>query len=95
MLRRVSPVTAAIAEMIGAWCNMAKEATCTYVRTSHIVYLFLLVVSLGGTTVAYQISGFLGIGVLGLIIGVIALTVEIERGGPIGHDQATGLYSST
>ena len=63
-------------------------------RTSDVVHAILLAVSLGATSyVAYQITGFLGVGVLGLIIGVIALTVELERGGPIGHDQAAGVYS--
>jgi hypothetical protein len=63
-------------------------------RTSPVVYLVLLVVSLGATSyVAYQIVGFLGVGVLGLIIGVIALTVELERGGPVGHGQASSLYA--
>ena len=62
-------------------------------QASHLVYLLLLVVSLGGVSyVAYQIVGFLGVGVFGLTIGVIALTVEIERGGPVGHGQASGLY---
>jgi hypothetical protein len=64
-------------------------------RTLHLVHLVLLVVSLGATSyVAYQIIGFLGVGVLGLIIGVIALTVELERGGPVGdYYNATSLYS--
>jgi hypothetical protein len=59
-----------------------------------LVYLVLLVVSLGATSyVAYQIVGFLGVGVLGRVIGVIALTVELERGGPIGdYYNATSLY---
>jgi hypothetical protein len=47
-------------------------------QASHLVYLLLLVVSLGGVSyVAYQIVGSLGVGVFGLTIGVIALTVEI------------------
>lgn len=59
-------------------------------RTSHLVYLVLLVVSLGATSyVAYQIVGFLGVGVLGLI----ALTVELQRGGPDGLYNATNLYA--
>lgn len=59
-----------------------------------MVYLILLVVSLGATSyVAYRIVGFLGIGISGLIIGVIALTVEMERGGPVGHGQASSLYA--
>ncbi len=63
-------------------------------RTLHlVVYLVLVVVSLGGTSyVAYQIVGFLRIGVLGLIIGMIALTVELERGRSLVHDQAASLY---
>ncbi|KLK93305.1 hypothetical protein AA309_09975 [Microvirga vignae] len=64
-------------------------------KTSDVVHLVLLMVSLGATSyVAYQVVGFLGIGVLGLIIGVIALTVELERGGPIGdYYNATSLYA--
>ena len=63
-------------------------------ETSHLVHLVLLVVSLGAVSyIAYRIVGFLGIGVLGLIIGVIALTVEMERGGPVGHGQASSLYA--
>jgi uncharacterized membrane protein (DUF4010 family) len=49
-------------------------------RTSDWACLLLLVVSVGGVSyVAYRIVGFLGIGVLGLIIGVLALTIEMER----------------
>jgi hypothetical protein len=46
--------------------------------------------SLGATSyIAYRIVGFLG----QCIIGVIALTVEMERGGPVGHGQASSLYA--
>jgi hypothetical protein len=63
-------------------------------RTSHLVHLILLVVSVGATSyVAYQIVGFLGIGVLGLIIGVISLTVELQAGGPDGFYYAANLYA--
>ena len=59
-------------------------------RTPAVVHLLLLVVSLGGVSyVAYRIVGFLGIGIFGLIIGVLALTIEMERGGPVGHGQAS------
>lgn len=62
-------------------------------RTSDLVHLVLLIVSLGATSyVAYQVVGFLGIGILGLIIGVIALTVELEGGRALVHDQAASLY---
>jgi hypothetical protein len=61
--------------------------------TSHLAYL-LLVVSLGGTSyVAYQIVGFIGVGVLGLIIGVISLCVELQQGGADGFYNATNLYA--
>ncbi|MCB8820014.1 hypothetical protein [Microvirga rosea] len=61
---------------------------------SDLINLSLLVLALGGaSSVAYRIVGFLGVGVLGLIIGLIALTVEMERGGPVGHSQASGLYA--
>ena len=63
-------------------------------RTSDWACLLLLVVSMGGvSSVAYRIVGFLGIGVFGLIIGVLALTIEMERGGPVGHGQASSLYA--
>ena len=63
-------------------------------RTSDVVHVVLLAVSLGATSyLAYRIVGFLGIGVLGLIIGVIVLTVEIEQGGPVGHSCASNLYA--
>ena len=59
-------------------------------RTSDLVHLLLLAVSLAGMSyVAYRIVGSLGIGVFGLIIGVLALTIEMERGGPVGHGQAS------
>ncbi|HZH11597.1 MAG TPA: hypothetical protein VEZ24_14645 [Microvirga sp.] len=59
----------------------------------HLVYLALLAVSLGATSyVAWRIAGFLGIGVFGLIVGLIALTVELEGGRPIVHGQAASLY---
>ena len=52
-----------------------------HLRT-YLVHLLLLAASLAGVSyVAFRIVGFLGIGVLGLIIGVLALTIEMERGG--------------
>jgi hypothetical protein len=63
-------------------------------RMTTLVQVLLLVVSLGATSfLAYRIVGFLGIGFLGLIIGVIALTVEMEQGGPVGHSRASNLYA--
>jgi hypothetical protein len=63
-------------------------------RTSDVVHLLLLAASLAGVSyVAFRIVGFLGIGILGLIVGVLALTIEMERGGPVGHGQASSLYA--
>jgi hypothetical protein len=63
-------------------------------RTPHLVYPILLLVSLGAVSyVAYQVAGFLGVGVLGLIIGMIAQTVDLEQGRPIVHGQAASLYT--
>jgi hypothetical protein len=62
--------------------------------TSHAAHLLLTAIGTAATSyVAYRIVGFLGIGVLGLIVGLIALTVEMERGGPVGHGQASSLYA--
>lgn len=63
-------------------------------RTPHLIYFALLMISVGAISyAAYRMVGFLGVGVLGLIIGVIALTVEMERGGPVGHGQASSPYA--
>jgi hypothetical protein len=62
--------------------------------TSNVVHALLSVISLGAASyLAYRIVGFLGVGVLGLIIGLIAVTVEMEQGGPVGHSRASDLYA--
>ena len=63
-------------------------------RTPHLIYFALLMISVGAKSyVAYWMVGFLGVGVFGLIIGVIAVTVEMEQGGPVGHGQASSVYA--
>ena len=42
---------------------------------------------------AYEVAGWIGVGVLGLIIAFIAVRLEIEQGGPVGHPRDTGLYT--
>jgi len=42
---------------------------------------------------AFKIAGFIGVGVLGLLIGFIAVRVELEKGGAVGGDFASGLYA--
>jgi hypothetical protein len=42
---------------------------------------------------AYEVAGWIGVGVLGLIIAFIAVRLEIEQGGPVGHPRDTGLHT--
>jgi hypothetical protein len=42
---------------------------------------------------AYEIAGWIGVGVLGLIVAFIAVRLEIEQHGPLGHPRDTGLYT--
>lgn len=64
------------------------------IRPSNLVHVLLLAVSVAATSyVAFQIVGFLGMGVLGLIIGLIAVNVDVQQGGAIGHDQAPNVYA--
>jgi hypothetical protein len=63
------------------------------IRISDLVHVLLLAVSLAATSdVAYRIVGFLGIGLLGLIIGLIAFNVDVQQGGRLGtirHQAST------
>jgi hypothetical protein len=42
---------------------------------------------------AYVAAGWIGIGVFGLLIAFIAVRLEIEQHGPVGHPRDTGLYT--
>jgi hypothetical protein len=42
---------------------------------------------------AYRIVGFLGIGILGVLIGFIAVRVDLEKEGAVGSGWAAGLYA--
>ena len=64
------------------------------VKASDAAFVLLLTGVVAGTSYfAHQLVGFTGVGLLGLIIGVVAQTVGLEQGGPIGHDQAPGVYA--
>ena len=64
------------------------------VKASDVAFVLLLTGVVAGTSYfAYQLVGFIGVGILGLIIGVIAQTVGLEQGGAIGHDQAPSVYA--
>jgi hypothetical protein len=51
-----------------------------------------LLATAGLAYAAHRIAGFLGIGVLGLLIGFIAVQVDLESGGPVGG-VSTNLYA--
>lgn len=64
-------------------------------QKSHVIPLFLLLINLGGVTyVAYRIVGFLGVGVLGVIIGMISLNVERNGQACLPFLQAAALPRS-
>ena len=41
---------------------------------------------------AYRIVGFLGIGILGVLIGFIAVRIDLEKEGAVGSEWAAGLH---
>ena len=43
---------------------------------------------------AYQAIEWLGVGILGLMIACLAMRVELESEGPVGHPQSTGVYAA-
>ena len=43
--------------------------------------------------VLYLLAGFLGLGVLGLIIGVMAQRIELEKDGAVSNVMTTSLYA--
>ena len=45
------------------------------------------------TLVMFALVGFLGLGVLGLLIGVVAQRIEIEKDGATSSDMTTSLYA--
>jgi len=42
--------------------------------------------------VIYRLVGFLGVGVLGLLIAFIAVRMDLEKGGAIGSSFSSDLY---
>jgi hypothetical protein len=47
----------------------------------------------GGVLGLYLLAGFLGLGVLGLIIGVMAQRIELEKDGAVSNVMTTSLYA--
>ncbi|MGO4387249.1 hypothetical protein AB4Y85_06905 [Microvirga sp. 2YAF29] len=58
------------------------------------ILLPVLVAVLAGVAVgAFLLAGFIGLGVLGLIIGVMTQRIELEKDGAVSNYMATSLYA--
>ncbi len=58
------------------------------------ILLPVLVAVLAGVVLGlYLLAGFLGLGVLGLIIGVMAQRIELEKDGAVSNVMTTSLYA--
>ncbi len=44
---------------------------------------------------AYQVAEWPGVVILGLVIACLALRVELESEGPVGHPQSTGIHAAS
>ncbi|MGO4523673.1 hypothetical protein AB4097_02280 [Microvirga sp. 2MCAF35] len=62
-------------------------------RMDWILLPVLLGVLAGVVVGAFLLAGFLGFGVLGLIIGVMAQRIELEKDGATSNDMTTSLYA--
>ncbi|WP_230530598.1 hypothetical protein [Microvirga roseola] len=62
-------------------------------RTDWILLPILVGVLAGIALGAFLIVGFLGLGILGLIIGVIVQRVELEKDGAVSNYMTTSLYA--
>ena len=59
---------------------------------TEIYMLPLVLVGVGALAyLAYRVVGFLGIGILGVLIGFIAVRVDLEKEGAVGSEWAGGL----
>ena len=58
------------------------------------ILLPILVGVLAGVVVgAFLLAGFLGLGILGLIVGVMAQRIELEKDGAVSNVMTTSLYA--
>jgi len=62
-------------------------------RVDWILLPFLIAVVAAVALGAFLLVGFLGLGVLGLIIGVMAQRIELEKDGAVSNYMATSLYA--
>lgn len=62
-------------------------------RIDWILLPVLIAVLAGIIGGAYLLAGFLGLGVLGLVIGVMAQRIELEKDGAVSNYMTTSLYA--
>lgn len=62
-------------------------------RIDWILLPFLVAVLAGIALGAFLLAGFMGLGVLGLIIGVMAQRIELEKDGAVSNEMTTSLYA--
>ena len=62
-------------------------------RTDWILLPILVGVLAGVALGAFLLAGFLGLGILGLIVGVMAQRIELEKDGATSNDMTTSLYA--
>jgi hypothetical protein len=62
-------------------------------RLDWILLPFLVGVLALLTIVMFALVGFLGLGILGLLIGVMAQRIELEKDGATSGDMTTSLYA--
>ena len=62
-------------------------------RIDWILLPFLVAVLAGTALGAFLLAGFIGLGVLGLIIGVMAQRIELEKDGAVSNEMTTSLYA--
>jgi hypothetical protein len=62
-------------------------------RTDWILLPVLIGILATVTYVVFSLVGFLGLGILGLIIGVMAQRIEIEKDGAVSNYMTTSLYA--
>lgn len=62
-------------------------------RIDWLLLPFLIAVLAGIVLGAFLLVGFFGLGVIGLIIGVMAQRIELEKDGAVSNYMATSLYA--
>lgn len=62
-------------------------------RIDWILLPFLVAALVGVVLGAFLLAGFLGLGVLGLIVGVMAQRIELEKDGATSNVMTTSLYA--